>query len=296
MLGLACLGSSYGFDQLMIYAMVPLSVLLFLPFLKILATSLTLGSGGSGGVFAPGLTIGAAIGGALGMAMHGLAPGYVPIETVPVFVIVGMISLFGAVANAPIAVLIMVIEMVGSISIMVPAMAAVGVSSLLKGEETIFRAQVPTKAQSDAHRGEYNQQILRRIPVQNAMTSGAALLTLSPSDDSKTVRDLVRATGHTGFPVVDHGRLVGIVTNRDTHAGDAGEEIHLSIRDIMTPVPVVIYPDDSLEAALEIMVERDFNHLPVVDRAAPDRLIGFLTRTDILKTYSQSLPQSSSIT
>ena len=286
MLGLACLGSSYGFDQLMMYAMVPLSVLLFLPFLKILATSLTLGSGGSGGVFAPGLTIGAAIGGALGMALHGLAPAYVPIETVPVFVIVGMISLFGAVANAPIAVLIMVIEMVGSISILVPAMAAVGVSTLLKGEETIFRAQVPTKAQSSAHRGEYNQQVLERIPVRTAMTPGTAVLTLSPSDESGTVRDLIRATGHTGFPVMDHGRLVGVVTNRDTHASDMGEELHLPVREIMTPAPAVIHPDDSLEAALEIMVDRDFNHLPVVDRAEPDRLIGFLTRTDILKSYS----------
>lgn len=296
MLGLACLGSSYGFDQLMLYAMVPLSVLLFLPFLKILATSLTLGSGGSGGVFAPGLTIGAAVGGALGMAMHGLAPAYVPIETVPVFVIVGMISLFGAVANAPIAVLIMVIEMVGSISILVPAMAAVGVSTLLKGEETIFKAQVPTKAQSGAHRGEYNQQVLERIPVRVAMTPGSALLTLSPSDESGRVRHLIRTTGHTGFPVVENGRLAGIVTTRDTHASDTGEEIHLPVRDIMTPAPVVVHPDDSLEAALEIMVNRDFNHLPVVDRAVPDQLIGFLTRTDILKTYSESLPQGPAIT
>ena len=90
MLGLASLGSSYGFDQLMIYSMVPLIVLILLPFLKILATSLTLGSGGSGGVFAPGLTIGAAAGGALGMILHILAPGYVPIEAVPVFVVVGI--------------------------------------------------------------------------------------------------------------------------------------------------------------------------------------------------------------
>jgi len=100
MLGLASLGSSYGFDQLMIYSMVPLTVLILLPFLKILTTSLTLGSGGSGGVFAPGLTIGASIGGALGVTLHLLAPSYVPMETIPVFVIVGMISLFGSVAKA----------------------------------------------------------------------------------------------------------------------------------------------------------------------------------------------------
>ena len=77
-LGLAGMGAGYGFTQLMIYSMVPLAVLLLLPFVKILTTSLTLGSGGSGGVFAPGLTIGAAIGGALGIVLHLIAPIYVP--------------------------------------------------------------------------------------------------------------------------------------------------------------------------------------------------------------------------
>ncbi|MCK9579222.1 MAG: chloride channel protein [Methanoregula sp.] len=288
MLGLASLGSSYGFDQLMIYSMVPLTVLILLPFVKILATSLTLGSGGSGGVFAPGLTIGAGVGGALGMILHLLAPAYVPIETVPVFVIVGMISLFGAVANAPIAVLIMVVEMVGSISILVPAMSAVGISTLLKGEKTIFRAQVPTKAQSNAHRGEYDRKTLERIPVRDAMTRWDDVITLSPMDESIKVPDLIAATGHTGFPVIDDSRLVGIITNRDARTIHVDEGMHPSVRDAMTSAPFVIHPDDSLEDALEIMVSQDFNHLPVVEKESPDRLAGFLTRTDILRTYARS--------
>ena len=286
MLGLASLGSSYGFDQLMIYSMVPLAVLILLPFLKILATSLTLGSGGSGGVFAPGLTIGAAIGGALGMTLHLLAPGYVPIETVPIFVIVGMISLFGAVANAPIAVLIMVVEMAGTITIFVPAMAAVGISTLLKGEKTIFRAQVPTKAQSNAHRGEYDRKILEQIPVRDAMIPREMIITLSPSDESIEVSHLITTTGHTGFPVIADGHLVGIITNRD--ARTVAQGMHPFVRDAMTPAPFVIHPDDSLEDALEIMVSQEFNHLPVVEKGSPDRLVGFLTRTDILKTYTRS--------
>jgi CIC family chloride channel protein len=288
MLGLASLGSSYGFDQLMIYSMVPLAVLVLLPFVKILATSLTLGSGGSGGVFAPGLTIGAAVGGALGMILHLLAPAYVPIETVPVFVIVGMISLFGSVANAPIAVLIMVVEMVGSITILVPAMAAVGISTLLKGEKTIFRAQVPTKAQSGAHRGEYDQKVLERVLVRDAMTPREAVIILSPSDESMKVPDLIATTGHTGFPVIDEGRLVGIITNRDARNLLPAEGILPSVREAMTPAPFVIHPEDSLEVALGIMVGQDFNHLPVVEKESPDRLVGFLTRTDMMKAYARS--------
>ena len=253
-----------------------------------MATSLTLGSGGSGGVFAPGLTIGAAIGGSLGMILHLLAPEYVPLVSVPVFVVVGMISLFGGVANAPIAVLIMVVEMVGSITILVPAMAAVGISTLLKGEKTIFRAQVPTKAQSNAHRGEYNRKTLERIPVRDAMTFREAVISLSPSDDSMKVPDLIATTGHTGFPVLDEDRLVGIITNRDARNLLTAEGILPSVREAMTPAPFVIHPEDSLEDALEMMVSNDFNHIPVVEKESPDRLVGFLTRTDIMKAYTRS--------
>jgi len=288
MLGLASLGSSYGFDQLMIYSMVPLTVLVLLPFLKIITTSLTLGSGGSGGVFAPGLTIGAAIGGSLGMILHLIAPEYVPLASVPVFVVVGMISLFGAVANAPIAVLIMVVEMVGSITILVPAMAAVGVSTLLKGEKTIFRAQVPTKAQSGAHRGEYDRKILERIPVRDVMIPRDAVITISPSDEPGKVLNLITTTGHNGFPVIDDGRLVGIITNRDARAVTVAPGMQPFVRDAMSSSPIMIHPEDSLEDALAIMVSHNFDHLPVVRAETPDTLVGFLTRTDIIRAYARA--------
>ena len=288
LLGLASLGSSYGYDQLMIYSMIPLAVLVLLPFLKILTTSLTLGSGGSGGVFAPGLTIGAAIGGALGMILHILAPGYVPIETVPVFVIVGMISLFGSVANAPIAVLIMVVEMVGSITILVPAMAAVGVSTLLKGEKTIFRAQVPTKAQSGAHRGEYDRDTLEGIRVREAMILPGNVITIDPRDGPGLVLDVITRTGHSGFPVIENDRLIGIITNRDVHSIQVRDGSCPTVGEAMTRSLVVIGPDDTLEHALATMVSHDFNHLPVVEAGSPGRLAGFLTRTDILKAYARA--------
>ncbi|MEN6609456.1 MAG: chloride channel protein [Methanoregulaceae archaeon] len=288
MLGLAGMGSSYGFNQLMIYSMVPIAVLVLLPFVKIITTSLTLGSGGSGGVFAPGLTIGAAVGGALGMILHLLAPAYVPMETVPVFVVVGMISLFGAVANAPIAVLIMVVEMVGSITILIPAMAAVAVSNLLKGEKTIFREQVPTKAQSNAHRGEYDRETLEGMFIRDAMTPREAIVALSPSDEPAKVIDLMAKTGHNGFPILEDDRLVGIVTNQDISAIHTADKTCPTLSQTMTPAPFVIHPDDTLEDALAIMVDHNFDHIPVVLAEAPDTLVGFLTRTDILRAYARA--------
>lgn len=288
MLGLASLGSSYGFTQLMFYSMVPLVVLILLPFMKIIATSLTLGSGGSGGVFAPGLTIGAAIGGALGTILHLINPVYVPMESIPVFVVVGMISLFGAVANAPIAVLIMVVEMVGSVTILVPAMAAVAVSNLLTGEYTIFRQQVETKAQSGAHRGEYDRETLEGIIVKDAMSPETALIKLSPDDPVCLVRKYMAETDHTGYPVLENNRLVGIITNHDLRKPLVNEELSQTIGDVMTIKMHVVTPDSTLEQALVTMVTHSINHLPVVDKESSDQLVGFLTRTDILKTYSRS--------
>jgi CIC family chloride channel protein len=287
-LGLASMGTSYGFDQLLLYSMLPLTVVILLPFVKILATSLTLGSGGSGGVFAPGLTIGAAVGAALGVILHLLFPAYVPVETIPVFVVVGMISLFGAVAKAPIAVLIMVVEMVGSITILIPAMAAVAVSHILTGEQGIFKDQVPTKAQSGAHRGEFDSETLKGILVRDAMIPRESVITLSPSDEQAKVIDLMAKTGHTGFPIVENGRLVGIITNRDVTAIRIADKTCPTLHEIITFKPFVIHPDDTLEDALAIMVGQNFDHLPVVRVDAPDIMIGFLTRSDILRTYVQA--------
>jgi CIC family chloride channel protein len=288
LLGFGGLGAGYGFTQLIIYSMVPLAVLILLPFVKILTTSLTLGSGGSGGVFGPGLAIGASVGGAIGILLHLLTPALVPAETVPAFVIVGMIALFGAIANAPIAVLIMVVEMVGSFTLLVPAMGAVAVSKLFLGDTTIFRAQVPTKAQSGAHRGEYDRETLERILVRDAMIPGEAVITFSPSDELAKVLDFTASTGHTGFPVLEDGRLVGIITNRDAQSLRTGKGLCPAIRQAMTPAPFVVYPEDTLEKALAIMVGHNFDHLPVVRAETPDTLAGFLTRSDILRTYVQA--------
>jgi len=139
-----------------------------------------------------------------------VSPTLVPIESVPVFVAVGMVSLFGAVANAPIAVLVMVVEMVGSVTILVPSMAAVAISHLLTGERTIFREQVPTKSQSGAHRGEYDRRTLERILVRDAMIPRKSIIMFSPADELAKVLDIMGITEHTGFPVIEDGRLVGI--------------------------------------------------------------------------------------
>ena len=139
--GVGCLGTGYGFVQLALYNLLPFTVLLLLPFVKILATALTIGSGASGGVFAPGLAVGGFLGGALGSGLHLLFPELVGASTIPVFVVIGMIAVFGSVSHAPVAVLLMVLEMTGSFDLAIPAVLAVTAAAVLLKNHTIFQEQ-----------------------------------------------------------------------------------------------------------------------------------------------------------
>ena len=139
--GVGCLGTGYGFVQLALYNLLPFTVLLLLPFVKILATALTIGSGASGGVFAPGLAVGGFLGGALGFGLHLLLPEIVGASSIPVFVVIGMIAVFGSVSHAPVAVLLMVLEMTGSFDLAIPAVTAVTAATVLMRDNTIFKEQ-----------------------------------------------------------------------------------------------------------------------------------------------------------
>ena len=139
--GVGCLGTGYGFVQLALYNLLPFTVLLLLPFVKILATALTIGSGASGGVFAPGLAVGGFLGGALGSGLHLLFPELVGASAIPIFVVIGMIAVFGSVSHAPVAVLLMVLEMTGSFDLAIPAVLAVTAATVLMRDNTIFQEQ-----------------------------------------------------------------------------------------------------------------------------------------------------------
>jgi CIC family chloride channel protein len=288
-LGLASMGTGYGFVQLAIYSMLPLTVLLFLPFFKILTTSLTIGSGGSGGVFAPGLVIGGAAGGAIGTILHLLLPGIVPITSVPAFVVVGMIALFGSISHAPIAVMIMVVEMTGDFSMLVPSMGAVAIATVLTGNKTIYREQVMNKASSHAHRGEYLVEVLQEIRTGDVMTPFERLKYLTPRDKCRSVIRLIDETTHTGFPVIEDEHLLGIVTIGDIRNLRAkGGEV-AEIRNCMTVALITVTPDDDLETALNLMISHEIHHLPVVAEEKSDKIVGFLTTTDIMQAYSHKV-------
>jgi chloride channel protein, CIC family len=151
------LGTGYGWIQQSMSGQLShlsLLVVLALPFARILATSLSIGTGGSGGVFGPGMVIGAFTGLAVWRVLAPVMPavGHSPAP----FVVVGMMALFGAIARAPLATMLMVAEMTGNISVVAPALVAVAISSLIvrRFDDSIYRSQLRTRADSAAARLE----------------------------------------------------------------------------------------------------------------------------------------------
>lgn len=157
----AALGTGYGNVQQEMFAdhlmSMPLLLVLAIPFAKILSTTLSIGSGGSGGVFGPGMVIG----GATGAAMWRLCEGLPGIPASPMsFVIVGMIACFGSVAHAPLGMMLMVGEMTGNLSMLAPGMIAVAVASRVVGEVSIYRAQLKDRLEG------------RKVHAMSRVTSG----------------------------------------------------------------------------------------------------------------------------
>ncbi len=172
------LHTGYGWVQLSmtkegLLALSPL-VVLALPFGKVLATSLTIGSGGSGGIFGPGMVIGGMLGALLWRVGYGVLPNLPP-EPAP-FVIIGMMALFGGIAHAPLAVMLMVAEMTGTLSLLAPAMIAVAVSTALVGDEKIYRAQLLSRASSPFHRARLSFPVLSTLLVRDASESARVVL------------------------------------------------------------------------------------------------------------------------
>ncbi len=154
------MGLGYGWVQVLFYNpyFFPLWLILALVIAKIVATSLTIGSGGSGGVFAPGMVIGAFLGGAMGLILNP----YFPQLTILEITIVTMIAFFGGISKAPISVIIMGTEMTQSYALFLPLMIATLTAYFVSGKHGIYRSQVDNRSDSPAHYEEYRQNLRKR--------------------------------------------------------------------------------------------------------------------------------------
>jgi H+/Cl- antiporter ClcA len=276
------LGTGYGWVQIsMGRGLLHLSlwVVLLLPLAKIAATSLSIGSGGSGGIFGPGMVIGGFTGAAVWRLLHGFAP-QMPHQAAA-FVVVGMIACFGSIAHAPLAVMLMVVEMTGSLTVLAPAMVAVGLATLLAGDATIYRSQLRSRAESAAHRLRFAMPMLALTSAGDAMR--APRLVLPGSAPAGEARRLLTEAGVPGAPVVDdRGRFCGRVGQAEVAEAapeeTAGRLAHES--------EVAVEATDTLEVAAERLSMRGTSWLPVLDQ---DRVVGIVGMTELIDGYRDAL-------
>jgi|GEM_PF-16084 CIC family chloride channel protein len=274
------LGMGYGWVQFGIngdFSQVSAGLMLGLVFVKIVTTSFTIGTGGSGGVFGPGIVIGGFLGAGLWGLMHGHMP-FIP-ASAGAFAVVGMMAFFGGIAKAPLAVILMVAEMTGEYSLIVPSMLATMIAYLITGEVSIYESQVPTRLDSPAHKDDYALPLLQSITVERLMRPSHAFV--SPDAQIDDVARLLREHHVVTIPVLDHGQLVGIVTARDVARLDPEQRSLTRVRQVMTRQMALTYPDASLYEAWTTMTRLGYKQLPVVEREHPDHMLGVVTAMDI---------------
>ncbi|MBO8180391.1 MAG: chloride channel protein [Archaeoglobus sp.] len=281
------LGMGYGYVQMAIDGKLAVSIMLLLIFGKIVATSLTVGTGGSGGVFAPSIVIGSMLGGFVGYTFHYLFPDIV--VQPEAFVLIGMSAFIAAVAKTPIAAILMVLEMCGGYSLLPALMTSATLAYYLAGDYSIYAEQVATRAESPAHRMEMSIDVLENVKVKDAMVPAEKLVVVTPYQRVSEVLEMIEKTGHMGFPVVINSRLVGMVTFEDVERVPLEERDKTLVRDIMTRDLIVTYPDETLEEALIKLVDKGVGRLPVVDRKDERELLGLITRSDIMKAHAREV-------
>jgi CIC family chloride channel protein len=265
-------------------------VLLAIALGKILTTGLTIGSGGSGGVFGPSMVIGGCGGGALGIFLHWLLgpvwPGLVPHPAT--FVVVGMAGFFAAAAKTPFSTLVIVSEMTGGYSLLLPTLWVCALAFLLSDEQSIYSSQVENRSRSPAHQGDYVRAVLQGLSVGQFLTPQQEVPALRPGARLPEVLDRLSGTSWHALPVTDEaGHLLGVVSLDGVLL--AARLPHLPplvvAADLMRTDVVPLRPDDRLDRALELFAESDLLALPVVEGTAQGRVLGLVKRADISSTY-----------
>lgn len=263
-----------------------LATLLSLVLIKIFATSISLASGTSGGVFAPALFIGAVFGGALGKIFSELGLPF-DIASAGAYAIAGMASVFSAAAHAPVTAILIVFEMTGDYQMILPIMVAVVISTSISQiihRESIYTVKLKKKG-IDISKVE-EAKYLSAIQVRDAMTD--KYMTVENTLPAKELISLMSQNkGKAFFVVNSENELKGYVKPKKAQETlfdkDAAE---ITVDEITSPVPGKCFPDDPLNDASVLMMSQNTTQLPVVDPLNPKAVIGVLKSEDIFKAYT----------
>jgi CIC family chloride channel protein len=264
-------------------------IMLFLIFLKIIATSLTLGSGGSGGIFAPSLFIGAMLGGLFGTVVHVLFPQVA--ATPGAYALVGMSALVAGTTHATLTAMLIIFEMTGDYRIILPLMLASVLSTLLANRlsrESIYTLKLVRKGIS--LKGGKDVSILTSTLVREVMSRSWE--SISQSMPMGELLKVVEESRFSFYPVVNSsGDLEGILSLQDVSNLITKRSLEnlVIVKDVMPGYTQLLTEDETLASALQKFGLQDVEALPVVDKGDPKKLVGVLKRADIIAFYNKKL-------
>lgn len=288
--GLGLLGGGYGAVQVAIsgaswlpdgWGAVELLALLALA--KLVASSLTIGSEGSAGDFAPSLAMGGLFGGAFGRAAQLLLED--PRLDPGAFALVGMGVFYGGIAHVPLAALILVCELAGNYDLLVPLMLAQGIAFVALRKSTLYPAQVPTLSDSPVHREALLLEVFKDLRVRDLMTAGRPFTSFEPKTPAaKMLLQVSEATWQDVFPVLDGSSLVGLVSADALRVmAQEGKELPWAIAADLMQKPVFVRADEDVRTATDRLVSNGLRELLVLDDQGA--VIGFLDEREIAKAY-----------
>ncbi len=256
------------------------TILLILFALKVVATSLTIGSEGSGGVFAPALVAGSFLGYAISIPIVGIDP---TLSTADI-IVVTMIALFGGASKAPIAIIIMGTEMTGTYSLFIPLMLATTISYFITGDMTIYRSQVSDRSMSPAHESEYRKPIMENIPIYTAMNKD--YIRIGKVNSIREAIEKIRSSRTKGIVVENNGKLEGYISIENIPQDVNYDE---TVETVMLQDVPIISSNKSLHDALNMIVNESTGKLVVVDNNEMDKILGTLTLSEISEAYNREI-------
>lgn len=260
---------------------------------KIPTTSLTIGSGGSGGVFGPSMVIGGTLGGAMGLLLQHWMPSVV--TRVDVFVILGMAGFFSAAAKVPVSTIIMVSELTTSYELLLPAMWVSAIAYLLSRGWSIYREQVPSRLESPAHRGDFVIGVLKGMTVDQIWKSDAQpIVTFAMDTPLAKVMESIPVTTQTVFPVMDtNANYCALFSlnqiRRVLYEKEFGQ--FAIVADVATQNVEPLRLDTDLSTVMVAFAQQDYEELPIVNSGSGGRVIGLLRRRDVIAAYNGRLAE-----
>jgi len=283
------LADGYQTIRLTLYGKVGIGLMFVLIFLKMLATSFTLGSGNSGGIFAPSLFMGAAAGGAFGYLMHYLFPQITASQGA--YALVGMAGMMAAATHAPMTAILIIFEMTTDYRIILPLMMTVVFSTLVSRKlfshsiytVKLFRRGIDIKGGKDIN-------ILKSHQVREIMDENFE--TIVASTPLAEIFRIIESTNETYFIVVDkQEHLKGVITFQDIRSILSQHSLDYLIiaQDLIKENTNVLNFDDDLEKAYQMSSIKDLRLIPVVNEYESNKVIGVVRRDELIDAYNKWL-------